>query len=245
MRHRHAAPPRPDRPRGGPPRRDVRRRAGELAAGGAILAQLWGFGLGVCDAAAAEGPGAGLTEQVGAPALLHRLGGDAVPVVEQQTGPVGEVLRDRIRVDGLPLPGQAATVPDAFAIAAVLLPAVPPSPRGDGGAVSAPAAAPDASAGPGPADPPAPAGASPAEGAVPAPRPAAEPAPALRPAAAGAARGTSAERPRPATGEDAFGAAPAVRAGGADAVAVAVPILAGLLLTALATYKHRGLPSGH
>ncbi|MEV7178623.1 hypothetical protein [Kitasatospora sp. NPDC093679] len=204
--------------------------------------------MGVCDAAAAEGPGPGLTDQVGAPALLHRLGGDAVPVVEQQTGPVEEVLRDRIRVDGLPLPGQAATVPDAFAIAAVLLPAVPPSPRGDGGAVSAPAAAPDAPADPGPAAPsaaPAPAGASAAGGAAPAPRPAAEPAPALRPVAAGAARGTSAERPRPATGEDAFGAAPAVRAGGADAVAVAVPILAGLLLTALATYKHRGLPSGH
>ncbi|MCU7824668.1 hypothetical protein, partial [Kitasatospora sp. DSM 101779] len=138
MRHRHAAPPRPDRPTGGPPRRNVCRRAGKLAAGGALLAQLWGFGPGICDAAAAEGPGPGLIDQVGAPALLHRLGGDTVPAVEQQTGPVEEVLRDRIRVDGLPLPGQAATVPDAFAIAAVLLPAVSPPPRGDGGAASAP-----------------------------------------------------------------------------------------------------------
>lgn len=42
------------------------------------------------------------------------------------------VLRERIRADGLPLPGQAAAVPDAFAIAAVLLPTVPAQPHADG-----------------------------------------------------------------------------------------------------------------
>ncbi|WP_030275807.1 hypothetical protein [Streptomyces sp. NRRL B-24484] len=245
MRHRHAAPPRPDRPRGGPPRRDVLRRAGKLAAGGALLAQLWGFGPGVRAAGAAEGPGPDLIDRVGAPALLHRLGGDTVPAVEQRTGPVEEVLRDRIRVDGLPLPGQVAAVPDAFAIAAGLLPAVSPPPRGDGGAVPAPAT--DASAAPVSPAPAAaaPAGASPADGSAAAPRPTRPPGTAVRPAAD--ARGASAERqrPRPAAAGDAFGAAPTVRAEGADAVAVAVPILAGLLLTALATYKHRGLPSGH
>ncbi|PBC79710.1 hypothetical protein BX265_4525 [Streptomyces sp. TLI_235] len=248
MRPHHAAPRRPDRPAGGPPRRSARRRAGKLAAGGAILAQLWGFGLGICDARAAEGPGPGLIDRVGAPALLHRLGGDAAPVVEQQTGPVEEVLRDRIRVDGLPLPGQAATVPDAFAIAAGLLPAVSPPLRGDGGGVSAPdlaASAPGDAATPTLQDAtgeapetagPAPEG--PADAAAADVRPTRRPAPAGLPAGAPAV-----ERPGPVAGG--FGAVPTVRAGGADAVAVGLPILAGLLLTALATYKHRGLPSGH
>lgn len=44
-------------------------------------------------------------------------------------GTVDQLLQNRIRAGGLPLPGQATTVPDAFAIAAVLLPTVPPQPQ--------------------------------------------------------------------------------------------------------------------
>ncbi|MEV6205912.1 hypothetical protein [Kitasatospora sp. NPDC051914] len=243
MRAIHAARPRPEQA-------GSRHRAGKLAAGSAILVQLWGFGLGICDARAAEGPGPGLTDQVDAPALLHRLGGDTVPAVHQQTAPVAEVLRDRIRVDGLPLPGQAATVPDAFAIAAVLLPAVPPRPREDGGGVSGP---PPAAPGEAVAAEPGTDGGSAARAPAPVPWPPAAAVPAIRadqPAEEPArVPGPAAGRPVPEHGTapaaDPFGAAPTVRARADDAVAVLVPIAAGLLLTGLAMYKHRGLPSGH
>ncbi|MDH6110570.1 hypothetical protein P3T36_006176 [Kitasatospora sp. MAP12-15] len=45
-------------------------------------------------------------------------------------GTVDQLLHSQIRGGGLPLPGQATAVPDAFAIAAVLLPAVPPQGQG-------------------------------------------------------------------------------------------------------------------
>ncbi|WP_035793753.1 hypothetical protein [Kitasatospora mediocidica] len=48
------------------------------------------------------------------------------------TGTVDQLLRSQIRAGGLPLPGQATAVPDAFAIAAVLLPTVPAQPSGRG-----------------------------------------------------------------------------------------------------------------
>lgn len=216
-----------------------------LAAGSAILVQLWGFGLGVCDARAADGPGPGPVHRTGIPALLVpsgravRLPGD---------GPDGtfvdRLLRDRIRADGLPLPGQPAAVPDAFAIATVLLPAVPPLPQGDGGAVSAPGG-PDGAGAPGPDGPETP------------DVPGSRTAPAAEAAVPGGSTGADPVRAPDRDDRDGPGdAAPAVTAPlsvtpaavpAADdvAVAVAVPIAAGLLLTGLAMYRHRGLPSGH
>ncbi|MFE1319827.1 hypothetical protein ACFW58_19600, partial [Kitasatospora phosalacinea] len=49
--------------------------------------------------------------------------------------------------------------------------------------------------------------------------------------------------PRPAPDRLALTAAP-VRPPNEDALAVLLPIAAGLLLTAAAMYKHRGLPGG-
>ncbi|WP_405013219.1 hypothetical protein [Kitasatospora sp. NBC_01539] len=258
MRAIHAARPRPT----------------VLAAGGAILAQLWGFGLGVCDARAVDGPGPGLLDRAGVPALLVPADGEVLPVGRiRRTEPVGALLRDRIRIDGLPLPGQAAAVPDAFAIASVLLPAVPPPSRGDGGSVSGTGPRPAAA----PAEPLPPARDDPAPGTgttvpgmtvpgtsadgIATDGTTADGAPAA--ASAGLPDGTSGATaaahlaPRAGAGDDTaadpgdgrpagpLSAAPVVRAGGHSTVAVAAPIAAGLLLTGLATYRHRGLPRGH
>ncbi|KJY34290.1 hypothetical protein VR45_17390, partial [Streptomyces sp. NRRL S-495] len=180
-----------------------------VAAGGALLAQLWGFGApGACAADAealpepasrtvgrtlggggtpADGPSAGhpggvrgggsangtalgrtaapaprapATAAVPSPApgpssgadlpgqdptagLLDRITGPtptdvpgagtatagAVPELAGATAAVGSTLQDRIRAGGLPLPGQRAAVPDAFAIASGLLGTVPAQAR--------------------------------------------------------------------------------------------------------------------
>ncbi|MGW4805056.1 hypothetical protein ACWEO5_13110, partial [Kitasatospora sp. NPDC004272] len=105
-------------------------------------------------------------------------------------------------------------------------------------AVPATFAVPVTSPGPGPAT------AAAADGtATPAPAAPAARVPAPRPAPA---LGTPAATPRPAPGvpdQLALTAAPA-RPPGEKAVAVLLPIAAGLLLTAAAMYKHRGLPGG-
>ncbi|AUG77338.1 hypothetical protein CFP65_2509 [Kitasatospora sp. MMS16-BH015] len=223
-----------------------------LAAGGAVLAQVWGLGFGLCPAYAAVGdPTTDLVSRADTPALLDQLTSDAVPLVERQTEPVGRVLHERIRQGGLPLPGQATTVPDAFAIAAVLLPSVPPQPRGDDPARASrslqtgsdsrrptdqAAAAPRTGEGAGTqADPAVGAPAPTSDGA---PRPAASPVlvPAQYPVGSVG----------PAGPQDltlATTATPVER--GDDYTAVLVPIAAGLLLTGAAMYKHRGLPRGH
>ncbi|KQV11789.1 hypothetical protein ASE03_13225 [Kitasatospora sp. Root187] len=208
-----------------------------------MLAHVWGIGLGVTSAYASDSPSVtDLVNQADAPELLGRLTGATVPVLEQQTASVGRALQDRIRTDGLPLPGQATTVPDAFAIAAVLLPAVPPQPRGDGD--------PRASRSSGGAE--APAAGTPLVATA-----------ALRPAVVGQTAAVTAAAPDRA--------APVVRSADLQLVegswetvppeltlataapvetegkltAVLVPIAAGLLLTGAAMYKHRGIPSGH
>ncbi|WP_405017502.1 hypothetical protein OHV05_10910 [Kitasatospora sp. NBC_00070] len=253
MRANHAARPRVEAPGGDPEcqgrpgpaqgrGRLPRPRARTLAAGGAVLAHVWGLGLGVSSAYASDGPTVtDLVNQAGAPELLGRLTGATVPVLEQQTASVGRALQDRIRTDGLPLPGQATTVPDAFAIAAVLLPAVPPQPRGDG--------EPRASRSVGGAE------------AAPGPLPVASAA--LRSAAVAQATvaGTAVDRTVPITRTAdlqvvqgswepvqpelavSTTAAPVDTEG--KLTAVLVPIAAGLLLTGAAMYKHRGIPSGH
>ncbi|MFE2178393.1 hypothetical protein ACFXAM_35620, partial [Kitasatospora sp. NPDC059462] len=122
------------------------------------MAQLWGFGAPVTCAAGADtlpepagrsvgralsggaaAPGAA-AEQPGpdpAAGLLDGLA-DAVPEVAADVlvlepaaaaGSIGRALQDLIRAGGLPLPGQRAAVPDAFAIASGLLGAVPAQAR--------------------------------------------------------------------------------------------------------------------
>ncbi|WP_045300708.1 hypothetical protein [Saccharothrix sp. ST-888] len=223
-----------------------------------MLAQVWGLGLGVTSAYAATAePDTDLVSRADAPALLDGLTGTAAPVLQHPTAPVEQVLQDRIRAGGLPLPGQATTVPDAFAIAAVLLPAVPPQPRGDGvprasrsnpaetearpavgtgvPAQQAAALAADPAAVPSPVAP----GGAGTAGAV------------LAPGAAWPAdeAGPLSEQLRdpaqPLTDDGlALTAAAPVEAGD-ELTAVLVPIAGGMLLTGAAMYKHRGLPRGH
>lgn len=214
-------------------------------------------------------------------------------------GTVDQLLRSQIRAGGLPLPGQATAVPDAFAIAAVLLPAVPP--RGQGpqgqergrssadsygggpelstgaGALAGrtgAAAAPDARAG----DPgggwsgagqesgqPAgsavrPASATDAVSAVAVAARTAELAasrdsgrtglPTVLPGSLGAAGDGSGADTTSAEDGTRMGATRHTAASGPLAAtesesAVLIPIAAGLLLTGMAMYKHRGLPRGH
>jgi hypothetical protein len=213
-----------------------------------VLAQVWAVGLAPGSAHAARAtaaPGPGLIGTVAdASADLRRLGADVLPAVQRQTEPVGRLLQERIRAGGLPLPGQAAGLPDAFAIAALLRPAVPSHPRGDGGLSTAavperPADRPAAPERPaGSADP---AGSTTAQSAVAAADPSARPGgPAHVPAHV-----PSPVRPAAGSPGDGLAVAPAVAADSDTTVAVLVPIAAGLLLTGVATYKHRGLPRGH
>ncbi|MFD4656653.1 hypothetical protein ACFWP2_13610 [Kitasatospora sp. NPDC058444] len=192
-----------------------------------------------------NGPGGGITEGAGA------------------TGAVGDTLQERIRAGGLPLPGQRAAVPDAFALASGLLDVVPAQARSDssrsdssrsdgsrafreGGPVGPPSAdrrRTDA-----------------ALPAVPRQRGAAEE-PLVQEAAATTADDTGPtadpDRPTDSTTPTApgHGRTPATVAiadtattshdGSATATAVLAPIAAGLLLTGAAMCKHRGLPRGH
>ncbi|MER5636476.1 hypothetical protein ABT095_05950 [Kitasatospora sp. NPDC002227] len=219
-----------------------------LAAGGAVLAQVWGLGLGLTSAYAASGePGAGPVGRSDTPALLDQLSSTAVPLVEHPAAPVGQVLQERIRSGGLPLPGQATTVPDAFAIAAVLLPSVPPQPRGDdaqrasrslpvGGDTRRPGG--QAATGPQPAG-----GSAAMAGATTPNRSRADAEPAVdSPGAAVPAQFPGGQGPEQ---QDLGLTAAAPVSGGDEYTAVLVPIAAGLLLTGAAMYKHRGLPRGH
>lgn len=216
-----------------------------------MLAQVWGLSLGMTSAyAAATDPGTDLVSRSEAPALLEQLTG-TVPLLEHQAAPVGRVLQERIRSGGLPLPGQATTVPDAFAIAAVLLPSVPPQPRGD----DAQRASRSLPGGTGEARKPTGLTASASGGASADGSDRAHPAVnGQQPPGVGGPGGSGQASPLvPAdqlTGQDPgaqdltlTSAAPV--GGGDDFTAVLVPITAGLLLTGAAMYKHRGLPRGH
>ncbi|MDH6578800.1 hypothetical protein [Kitasatospora sp. MAP5-34] len=211
-----------------------------------MLAQVWGLGIGVTGAYAATGDlGTDLVSRADAPALLDQLTGIAVPLLGRQAAPVGQVLQDRIRAGGLPLPGQAATVPDAFAIAAVLLPSVPTQARGDD-APRASRSAPNggegriATAQTGPAPQPTDTRPDPADPATPQTRP-----PTPVPAGQPPVTATAGSPDQPGTAQDLALAAETPVDSGDDYTTVLVPIAAGMLLTGAAMYKHRGLPGGH
>ncbi|MEV0191519.1 hypothetical protein AB0I39_23640 [Kitasatospora purpeofusca] len=192
----------------------------------------------------------------------------AVPGLDGATTAVNSTLQDRIRAGGLPLPGQRAAVPDAFAIASGLLGAVPAQARpaearatrdesadgpaggsaGTGGSARTgrsdgdqrhPAAPPPA---PAPSDRPQPPTPGHPDTAGAGSTPAAGAAPgrplADTPAAAGAAPPTA--RPAAATA-----VVTVAHDAAGTATAVLAPIAAGLVLTGAAMYKHRGLPKGH
>ncbi|MFH9351365.1 hypothetical protein [Kitasatospora sp. NPDC017646] len=253
-----------------------------LAVGGALLAQLWGVGApgayaaaagppsgqpgpavrrALHDAPALDGPSAvrpvgpghpGTADPVGrSPGLLGELT-DGGPT-DGSTVAVGDVLHEHIRAGGLPLPGQRAAVPDAFALASGLLGAVPAqcgptgtrAPR-EGGPATLPATVRPRS---GSADqarpaPPEAAGTSPVREAAAheGPGPAVSAAPSAVPADTAGAGG---ERTREALALADTVAVTAREDGAATATAVLAPIAAGLVLTGAAMYKHRGLPRGH
>ncbi|MGK4580921.1 hypothetical protein [Kitasatospora sp. HPMI-4] len=254
-----AAPVQPDRPGRIPPQTGGRLpRPRALAVGGALLAQVWGLGIGITGAYAATAaePDTDLVGRADAPALLDGLAGSAAPALRQPAAPVEHVLQDRIRAGGLPLPGQAAGVPDAFAIAAVLLPAAPSQPRGNGPRASRSAPADGEAGSPDTAD---------AE-TRPATEAAADQAAVPPQVAPGGTSGNGAGAgfdaaatggrpgPEPVRLQDpaqpltvdplALTAVTPVEPGG-DLTAVLVPIAGGMLLTGAAMYKHRGLPRGH
>lgn len=303
---------------GGRPGRGWLPRPRAVAAGGALLVQLWGVGLGAgCAQATTVPPGP-------APAGAHRATGpasvqvpaqrrpptapdrpatqdaspaagpapesgggaatpgdrsgegrsgdpvgqltDGVPALEGQAAPVDRLLQERIRAGDLPLPGQGKAVPDAFAIAAVLLPAASSEPRAE----DEPRASRDAPAeavevGPAPTDESGAAAGAEADAASTPARPGsppsgakAVPATERRPASApepGTGPPPGQARPRPAGdpdpgrdpdgGPDAVAGSPVGAGTTGTSAAVLVPITAGLLLTGAAMYKHRGLPKGH
>ncbi|RAJ43220.1 hypothetical protein K353_02243 [Kitasatospora sp. SolWspMP-SS2h] len=178
--------------------------------------------------------------------------GGALPLGSGGDRPVqglGAALGHHLGTGELPLPGHHA---DAFSLAAGLLSGVPPQSRPENGpraSRSGPANGrePDGSTAPGTAAPTVPAQrtsagtpattaaaalpAAPAEPRTPAPRPA----PPL---------GTPAPRPAPTAPDRVALTAAPTRPAGEGTVAVLLPIAAGLLLTAAAMYKHRGLPGG-
>ncbi|WP_371497153.1 hypothetical protein OG871_14365 [Kitasatospora sp. NBC_00374] len=218
-----------------------------------MLAQVCGLGLGFSTVAYAAGgeSGTGRSQHsdapTPAPGPLGRPADTVTPLLEHTAAPVDRVLRERIRADGLPLPGQAAAVPDAFAIAAVLLPTVPAQPHADGPVRASrsgqTAAAARADTDTSDASVPAVDEASLITG--PAGRPVSGPDRAVvaipRPAAA-----LDELDHEPTADELALTAAVPLRSDGTDGgTAVLVPIAAGLLLTGAAMYKHRGLPRGH
>ncbi|WP_406198686.1 hypothetical protein OH807_15045 [Kitasatospora sp. NBC_01560] len=324
MRANHAtnAPAPARRAVGGARRTGDRRLPGPraVAAGGALLAQLWGLGAPGAYAAAAEplpepvsrtvgrvlnggqnpdgesaghlprdgredgsgttapgpagaadkphSPGRGTPEQAAtarsapgqaaSPELLGELAGATAPVaggLDAATAPPGDVLQDRIRAGGLPLPGQRAAVPDAFAIASGLLGPAPAQATtasarasrdadtegtpvaGRSGTAARPASSTAAQRGPA-APPPA--------------RDSADGRP-ENPAPTGAgSRGTRATGPGTAAPQEALApagatlaTAPAGHGLAGTGTAVLAPIAAGLLLTGAAMCKHRGLPRGH
>ncbi|MGW3229361.1 hypothetical protein [Kitasatospora sp. NPDC001095] len=178
-----------------------------------------------------------------------------LPGITGVTGAVGGTLQERIRAGGLPLPGQRAAVPDAFALASGLLGTDPARARPDGPRVFREGGAADLSD---PArrrtDPALPAP-SRQRGAAAEPLvqeavvtaadrtgPTAEPDRAADPTAP-TAPGRGGPPETPAVVDTATAATSGH--GSATATAVLAPIAAGLLLTGAAMCKHRGLPSGH
>ncbi|MGA5823837.1 hypothetical protein ACPC54_39040 [Kitasatospora sp. NPDC094028] len=172
-------------------------------------------------------------------------------------GQTGDGLRERIRAGGLPLPGERAALPDAFAIASGLLGGIPAQPR-----PAEPRAARDGEPAGLPTVPQQRAAARPAEAQLPPGATAARPArdttatdgsgaPAAPVGGADLARSATTPTGTPfgaATPEElALADTATVTAvdGSATATAVLAPIAAGLLLTGAAMCKHRGLPRGH
>ncbi|WP_030061961.1 MULTISPECIES: hypothetical protein [Streptomyces] len=297
MRANHATTRREPAPRGGGARRGIARwlpRPRTLAAGGALLAQLWGLGAPGAYAATADPlpePARAAVRRAphGAPALdRSTLDGptldgqsaerplgqgqsatgtpDRSPVLhgapvggeplEGATDAIGGTLQERIRAGELPLPGQQAAVPDAFAIASGLTgtAAAQRRPteartRREGEPAGLPATGRTHPGTVRSADPPGPGTAE---------------APPLQEAAATTDTATAATADHdgaaatPATVTapggngtpetlaiaDTATATPAAD-GSATATAVLAPIAAGLLLTGAAMCKHRGLPRGH
>ena len=302
---------------GGRPDRIRLPRPRSVAAGGALLVQLWGVGLGASSAqAATPAPGAmpgsvpvataaasaqpagpspdraphrtlrqepggaaspadpadgpsdttrhspASSRPSGSPAPLLGDLADSVPELGSTTAPVDRLLQERIRAGGLPLPGQGKSVPDAFAIASVLLPSAPSEPHeaeprasrdADLGTEQDPAPGTDAGqSAPGGRDAPASAGRTdgPGSAAGPAAAPVAARGAVGRPAAArepaaGAPPVPAQRQYRESGGPTAVAAAPVGTGTTGTSAAVLVPITAGLLLTGAAMYKHRGLPRGH
>ncbi|MFD8785758.1 hypothetical protein [Kitasatospora sp. NPDC059599] len=199
------------------------------------------------DAPSAErpvGPGQSAAEAPG------RSPGTAGDPTGGGTGAADGTLRERIRSGGLPLPGQRAAVPDAFAIASGLLDTAPAQDR--------PAENPASREG-GPTGPNSTGRlqADTARPTVPRQSEAAGTPPVLD-ASETVPVGTPTSRDgttTPAGPDDAgtpetlavadTATVTAVGDGSATATAVLAPIAAGLLLTGAAMCKHRGLPRGH
>ncbi|RKE19164.1 hypothetical protein [Streptomyces sp. TLI_171] len=223
-----------------------------------LAAQVLGLGLGTADARAADtgrsDPAArtlGRTIHADDGGLLGATGPVLDTVSTAGTGAVtdlGTVLDQHLDTGELPLPGHRADRPDAFSLAAGLLSTVPPQARpadADRASRSGPA---DGRPGEteilvparrGPADPVL---LSPAASAAPPPLAGGpRPAPVLVPAPVPPAPSP----PSPAPDHLALAAAPGRPTDQEGAIAVLIPIAAGVLLTAAAAYKHRGLPGGH
>ncbi|MFJ5926406.1 hypothetical protein ACIQF6_27765 [Kitasatospora sp. NPDC092948] len=217
-------------------------RPGALAAGGVLAVQLLGLALGAADAHATGAGAATAHPRIlgpGSPADETALLGGTGPALTGAVGELGAVLEQHLRNGELPLPGQHADGPDAFAIATRLLSGVPQQSRTeDRASRSGPTEGRPAARVPAPAAP-----ADPAQDQ-------ATPLPSRRHVDN---LTTSPDRlpppPAPTPGNDAplapLAATPADPDDGDSTAAVLLPIAAGLLLTAAATYKHRGLPGGH
>ncbi|MQS12338.1 hypothetical protein F7Q99_08560 [Streptomyces kaniharaensis] len=287
MRANHATKPQEPVPRGVT---GARHQAGRwlphtVAAGGALLAQLWGIGAPGAYAATADplpvppsatvrralhgvpghdGKSAGHPMHTPAPPAAPGLVGDlAGPGLAGSASPVSASLKDRIRAGGLPLPGQRAAVPDAFALASGLIGTLPARTGPTGARASredaptAPPTAPDQARSSGRAGSrghPTSSAAAGRQTESPAAPPAQE-AVAGSSAAAGSpdgGRGEATAAPTPGVPGAPEAVALADTAtvtasadGSGTATAVLAPIAAGLLLTGAAMWKHRGLPSGH
>ncbi|MFJ5234599.1 hypothetical protein ACIQBJ_32455 [Kitasatospora sp. NPDC088391] len=255
----------PQRPRRSDTSRGRWGRPGALAAGGMIAAQVWGLGLGATGARAADRPADPAARTLGGTVRAEE-GEVLAPVLDGTAGAVGGIAPAPVaglggathlhlapgtpgRLPELPLPGHRADGPDAFALASRLLSAVPPQSRTEESGRASRSG--PANGRPGETETAVPAQRTPAAATPAPPAPPADPAPAPpgtpRPAAGGTPPPPSPTAPAtPAPTRLALAAAaPTHPTDTEDAVAVLLPIAAGLLLTAAAMYKHRGLPGGH
>ncbi|MFJ1755338.1 hypothetical protein [Kitasatospora sp. NPDC088134] len=226
-----------------------------------LAAQVWGLGLGATGARAADGPveagrRGGGTVRAEERGLLDRAAPGPDGTAEAAGTPVpGGAPHPRLAPDELPelpLPGHRADGPDAFALAARLLAGIPAQPRAEEAGRASRSG--PANGRPGETEPLVPAQRAPAAAtpAPPAPPPASAPPTtptgSPRPAPTTAPPPATPTRPAPAAPTRlalTTAAAPTHPSDTEDAVAVLLPIAAGLLLTATAMYKHRGLPGGH